>query len=99
LRKTAARAANDSSKQLETAEKKLAGLQSQLKVGVMPSGRRAGGLRAERATRLDWRPMGAAIGAGAGILAGIIRSVFFENPQWKAHDDSKSVYGVDIPWN
>jgi hypothetical protein len=44
-------------------------------------------------------PMGAAIGAGAGILAGIISSVFFENPQRKAHDDIKSIYGVDIPWN
>ncbi len=44
-------------------------------------------------------PMGALIGAGAGVLAGVISSVFFENPQRKAHDQIKSIYGVDIPQN
>ena len=43
--------------------------------------------------------MGAAIEAEAGVLAGVLSSVFFENPQRKAHDDIKSIYGVDIPWN
>ena len=44
-------------------------------------------------------PMGALIGAGVGVLAGVISSVFFENPQRKAHDQIKSIYGVDIPQN
>jgi hypothetical protein len=44
-------------------------------------------------------PMGAAIGAGAGVLAGVISSVFFESAQKKAHDDIKSIYGVNIPQN
>ncbi|HEY1754418.1 MAG TPA: hypothetical protein VGG72_03415 [Bryobacteraceae bacterium] len=44
-------------------------------------------------------PMGAAIGAGAGVLAGVISSVFFESPQKKAHDDIRSIYGVNIPQN
>jgi len=45
-------------------------------------------------------PMGAAIGATAGFTAGVVEKLLgIESPQRKAHDDIKSIYGVDIPQN
>ena len=43
---------------------------------------------------------GAAIGAAAGFTAGTVEKLLgIESPQRKAHDDIKSIYGVDIPQN
>jgi hypothetical protein len=45
-------------------------------------------------------PLGAAIGAAAGFTAGVAEKLLgIESPQRKAHDDIKSIYGVDIPQN
>jgi hypothetical protein len=45
-------------------------------------------------------PMGAAIGATAGFTAGVVEKLLgIESPPRKAHDDIKSIYGVDIPQN
>jgi hypothetical protein len=49
-------------------------------------------------------PMGAVLGAGIGAIAGFGIGVGeklagIESPQVKAHDDIKSIYGVDIPQN
>jgi hypothetical protein len=45
-------------------------------------------------------PWGAAIGAAAGFTAGTVEKLLgIESPQRKAHDDIKSIYGVDIPQN
>jgi len=45
-------------------------------------------------------PMAAAIGAAAGFTAGVVEKLLgIESPQRKAHDDIKSIYGVDIPQN
>jgi len=45
-------------------------------------------------------PWGAAIGAAAGFTAGMVEKLLgIESPQRKAHDDIKSIYGVDIPQN
>jgi len=45
-------------------------------------------------------PLGAAIGAAAGFTAGVVEKLLgIESPQRKAHDDIKSIYGVDIPQN
>jgi len=45
-------------------------------------------------------PWGAAIGAAAGFTAGVVEKLLgIESPQRKAHDDIKSIYGVDIPQN
>jgi hypothetical protein len=45
-------------------------------------------------------PWGAAIGAAAGFTAGMVEKLLgIESPQRKAHDDIKSIYGVDIPAN
>jgi len=45
-------------------------------------------------------PWGAAIGAAAGFTAGAVEKLLgIESPQRKAHDDIKSIYGVDIPQN
>ena len=44
--------------------------------------------------------IGAGIGAAAGFTAGALEKlVGVESPQQKAHDDIKSIYGVDIPTN
>ena len=45
-------------------------------------------------------PWGAAIGAAAGFTAGMTEKLLgIESPPRKAHDDIKSIYGVDIPQN
>jgi len=45
-------------------------------------------------------PWGAAIGAAAGFTAGMVEKLLgIKSPQRKAHDDIKSIYGVDIPQN
>jgi len=45
-------------------------------------------------------PWGAAIGAAAGFTAGTVEKLLgIKSPQKKAHDDIKSIYGVDIPQN
>jgi hypothetical protein len=45
-------------------------------------------------------PWGAAIGAAAGFTAGTVEKLLgIESPPRKAHDDIKSIYGVDIPQN
>ena len=45
-------------------------------------------------------PWGAAIGAAAGFTAGVIEQLLgIKSPARKAHDDIKSIYGVDIPQN
>ena len=44
--------------------------------------------------------IGAGIGAAAGFVAGGLEKLFgVESPAQKAHDDIKSIYGVDIPTN
>ena len=44
--------------------------------------------------------IGAGIGAGAGFLAGGLEKLLgIESPAVKAHNDIKSIYGVDIPTN
>jgi hypothetical protein len=45
-------------------------------------------------------PWGAAIGAAAGFTAGAVEQLLgIKSPARKAHDDIKSIYGVDIPQN
>jgi hypothetical protein len=45
-------------------------------------------------------PLGAGIGAAAGFTAGVAEILAgVKSPQRKAHDDIKSIYGVDIPQN